>query len=191
MESTGERKGTSRRRIIEAASHRLRASGMGAAGLSGIMADSGLTTGAFYAHFDSKHDLVLESIGQALDDWERDVSWALDAGGIDTMLAEYLSEQHRDDPRAGCVSAALVVDIGRQPMDVRHLYTAKLGSCIDAIARHLPAQGEDPVRLAFSIFALALGSLQLSRAIDDPALSKSILDGGISAARRLAEPHVA
>src|SRR4029453_5686074 len=45
------------RRIVEAAGHRLKRDGIDGSGVSTLMADAGLTNGAFYAHFGSKEDL--------------------------------------------------------------------------------------------------------------------------------------
>jgi len=50
---------TTRRHIIHVASSQFRESGIAAVGLAGIMAEAGLTNGAFYTHFASKEDLVL------------------------------------------------------------------------------------------------------------------------------------
>src|SRR5580704_2469159 len=51
-------KDATRARILEVASRQFRENGVAAAGLAGIMAEAGLTNGAFYAHFKSKEDLL-------------------------------------------------------------------------------------------------------------------------------------
>jgi TetR/AcrR family transcriptional regulator, transcriptional repressor for nem operon len=48
-----EHKQATRRRIIEAAGHRLKRDSVAGSGVAALMADTGLTNGAFYAHFDS------------------------------------------------------------------------------------------------------------------------------------------
>ena len=50
-----QKQGT-RRRIVEAAGRRFKHDGIDGAGVAALMADAGLTNGAFYAHFDSKED---------------------------------------------------------------------------------------------------------------------------------------
>ena len=51
-------KETTRRHIVDVASAQFRENGVAAVGLAGIMAEAGLTNGAFYTHFESKEDLV-------------------------------------------------------------------------------------------------------------------------------------
>src|SRR5215216_6519001 len=62
------RKDASRRRIIRVAGERFRGDGIAATGLASIMSEAGLTNGAFYPHFQSKAELVGESVAAALED---------------------------------------------------------------------------------------------------------------------------
>ena len=62
------RKDASRGRIMEVAAERFRGDGIAASGLAGIMGEAGLTNGAFYPHFQSKAELVRESVAAALED---------------------------------------------------------------------------------------------------------------------------
>src|SRR4249920_3838893 len=61
-----EHKHATRRRIIEAAGRRLKRDGIDGSGVAALMADAGLTNGAFYAHFDSKEDLVTTVVADQL-----------------------------------------------------------------------------------------------------------------------------
>ena len=61
-----EHKDATRRRIIETAGRRLKRDGIDGSGIATLMADAGLTNGAFYAHFDSKDDLVATVVGEEL-----------------------------------------------------------------------------------------------------------------------------
>ncbi len=94
------RKDASRQRIMEVAAERFRSDGIAASGLAGIMSEAGLTNGAFYPHFQSKAELVRESVGAALEEQAHRMQDAFDAGGLDAVLAVYLSTEHRDDPEA-------------------------------------------------------------------------------------------
>jgi len=57
-----EHKQATRLRIIETASRRLKRDGIDGSGVATLMADAGLTNGAFYAHFASKDDLVATTV---------------------------------------------------------------------------------------------------------------------------------
>src|SRR6266498_1396128 len=61
-----EHKQATRRRIIETAGSRLKRDGIDGSGIATLMADAGLTNGAFYAHFDSKEDLVANAVVEQL-----------------------------------------------------------------------------------------------------------------------------
>src|SRR5260370_42640190 len=90
-------KDATRQRIIDVASRQFREQGVAAVGLAGIMSDAGLTNGAFYAHFDSKEDLVRQVLSNA----QRNQMWQAvpdrDAE-VATAIRSNLSADHRDNP---------------------------------------------------------------------------------------------
>ena len=61
-----EHKEATKRRIVEAAGPRLKHDGIDGSGVAVLMADAGLTNGAFYAHFASKDDLVATVVADQL-----------------------------------------------------------------------------------------------------------------------------
>ena len=61
-----EHKGETRRRIVETAGLRLKQDGIDGSGIAALMSDAGLTNGAFYAHFESKDDLVANVVADQL-----------------------------------------------------------------------------------------------------------------------------
>ena len=183
------RKDASRRRIMEVAGESFRRDGIAASGLAGIMSEAGLTNGAFYPHFRSKADLVRESVAEALDDQARKLQDAFTAGGLEAVLALYLSPAHRDHPASGCVSAALLPELARQPSETRKLYAARFQNMVRQMASCLPAQTKDPEGVALAVYATLIGALQLARAVKGTALSDRILAAGADAARALVQPH--
>src|SRR5438874_9912348 len=109
-----DHKQATRRRIIETASRRLKGDGIDGSGVATLMADAGLTNGAFYAHFASKDDLVATAIGEQLGQQrERYRSEIVGRAELERLVREYLSVEHRDNPADGCPSAALLDEIGR------------------------------------------------------------------------------
>lgn len=180
------RKDVSRRRITEIAAERFRRDGIAASGLAGIMSDAGLTNGAFYPHFRSKADLVRESLRVALEDQADQLRQALAAGGLEAILAAYLSAEHRDNPGTGCASAALLPEVARQPNETRELFAEHLAGLVAQFAETLPPQTHDPQGVALGIYATLIGALQLARAAPSKTLSDQILSAGAEAARALA-----
>ena len=172
-----EHKEATRRRMIETAGRRLKTDGIDGSGIATLVADAGLTNGAFYGHFASKDDLVASVVADQLAAQVAYVK-ALPAGlaSIEAFLSEYLSQAHRDDRAGGCPSAALLDEIGRCDDATKQAYTAGVQALIEAVARHLD-QGEPQAahQRAIGLFTLLVGALQAARAVTDAGLSEQIL----------------
>ena len=65
-----EHKLETHRKIVQDASRRVRAEGLTGAAVSAVMKDAGLTHGGFYKHFESKDDLLLESLREGFREME-------------------------------------------------------------------------------------------------------------------------
>lgn len=180
------RKDATRQRIVDIAAERFRSDGIAASGLAGIMSEAGLTNGAFYPHFSSKAELVRETVVAALEGQSEQLRQIMAADGIEAAIAAYLSPEHRDSPETGCVLAALLPELARQPNATRGAYSERLLSLTREIASELPPKTEDPETAALAIYATLVGTLQLARAVDGTELSDRILAAGAKAARTLA-----
>ena len=175
-------KQTTRRRILEAAGRRLKRDGIDGSGVATLMADAGLTNGAFYAHFDSKEDLVVSTVTDQLRA-QRETYGAL---SLEEIVRGYLSVQHRDDTEGGCPSAALLDEIARSSDAVKRAYTdGQLVIIDDVAARLAPADPRSARVQALGAFALMVGTLQVSRALADRRLADEVLEQGIQNALAL------
>ncbi|TDP96761.1 TetR/AcrR family transcriptional regulator [Labedaea rhizosphaerae] len=176
-----EHKLETRRRIVETAGRRFKRDGIDGSGVATLMKDAGLTNGAFYAHFESKEDLVAAAVSAQLRDQR---AW-LDAvapgrAGVEQMVREYLSPEHRDNPEQGCPSAALLDELARCADPTKQAYTESVLAFIDDIAARLAPDDPRSARVAvLSIYASMVGTLQLSRALADRRLADDILDQGV------------
>ena len=139
-----EHKQATRQRIIQTAGRRLKRDGIDGSGITTLMADAGLTNGAFYAHFASKDDLVATALTDQLREQRASLSeQAPGRAGAEQYVREYLSAGHRDNPGDGCPSAALLDEIGRCTDPTRQAYTDGLLAVIDDAAARL-APGDPP-----------------------------------------------
>jgi len=181
------RKDASRRRIMEVAAERFRSDGIAASGLAGIMSEAGLTNGAFYPHFQSKAELVRESVAETLEAQSSRLQELLAIGGLEAAVAAYLSPEHRDDPGKGCAAAALLPELARQPLKTRRVCVERFLTTVREMAATLPSQTEDPEGVALGVYATLIGALQLARAAQGTALSDRILAAGREAARVLVQ----
>jgi TetR/AcrR family transcriptional regulator, transcriptional repressor for nem operon len=176
-----EHKQATRQRIVETSGRRFKRDGIDGSGIATLMADAGLTNGAFYAHFASKEDLVATAVAEQLR-VQREAFTTLAPGraGVEEFVRAYLSVEHRDNPDDGCPSAALLDELGRCADATKQAYTAGALGVIDDIAARLSPDDPQAARVqTLSAFALMVGTLQLSRALADRGLADSVLEQGV------------
>jgi len=180
-----EHKRATRQRIIEVAGRRFKQDGIDGSGVATLMADAGLTNGAFYAHFASKDDLVANVVADQLGTQaEKFGALAPGRAGLEEFFRDYLSPEHRDNPGEGCPSAALLDEIGRCAGATREAFTEGARSIVDEIAVRLAPEDPRSARgKAIGLFMMAVGTLQLARALSDPKLADEVLEEGIENAR--------
>ena len=182
-----EHKEATRRRIIETAGRRFKRDGIDGSGIATLMADAGLTNGAFYAHFDSKDALVAIVVGDEVSRQATGFS-ELPAGraGLEAFVSWYLSRDHREHREAGCPSAALLDEIGRCDKETKRAYTKGAKAILDEICVRLAPENPDSTRgTALALYAMMVGTMQLARALSDRKLSDAVLEEGVRSARAM------
>ena len=186
-----EHKPATRQRIVENSGRRLKQDGLDGSGIATLMADAGLTNGAFYAHFESKTDLIRTVVAHELTEQSaRIAGLAPGMAGVEQLVREYLSPEHRDQPSAGCPSAALLDEISRSEQTVRQAYTDGVLNVIDLIAGRVNPNDPLGARVStLSAFALMVGTLQVARTVTDQTLSDQLLAEGIANTLNLLNPR--
>ena len=161
-------------RILKVAARRFRELGLDGIGVADVMKQAGVTVGAFYKHFKSRDELVVEALGTAFNDLD---AWEEHAETLALLLEKYLTEAHRDNPGAGCAMGALLGDMSRASKSAKTVYTARVKHSLVVTAGLLPSEeNADKRGRALLILTSLLGALNLSRAVSDPSLSREILD---------------
>ena len=185
-----EHKQETRQRIIETAGRRFKRDGIDGSGVATLMADAGLTNGAFYGHFASKEDLVASAVADQLREQRASFQdQAPGRAGVEQYVREYLSAQHRDNPADGCPSAALLDEIGRCTDATKRAYTDGVLVVIDDIAARVAPEDPQAARVKMlSVFAVMVGTLQLSRSLADRQLADAVLEQGLQNALALLGP---
>jgi len=166
-----------RTRIVAAAASALRAHGLSAVSIPGLMKTVGLTHGGFYAHFESRDELVASAVEAA------GAQTAAEVFGDDVPLAQaigaYLSEGHVAHPELGCVVAALGTDGARQAKPVRRAFAKVAKNLLRLVDRklHPTSRGaREPSAAALRLASTMVGAVVLARLTDDPALAQRVLD---------------
>lgn len=167
-------------RVVKIAAAQMRKRGPDNVGVADVMSRAGLTHGGFYAHFNSKDDLIATAVDRMFEESRaRFREWTEGKSQPDALRAyinAYVSKAHRDKPETGCAIAALSSDIGRQGSKARAAYDAGIVGLARAIETLLPV--EEPLKrraLALSMLAEMTGAVAAARAVSDPALSEEIL----------------
>jgi TetR/AcrR family transcriptional repressor of nem operon len=186
-------KAKTHKRIVAIASKRFREEGLAGIGIADLMKEAGLTVGGFYKHFSSREDLVAEAVGSALGGWKRQMDAAASGGPpvtYQTLVDDYLSEAHRNDPGAGCPVGALAGDLGRSGKRTRARVTRQIREDIELVAtliRDTNAKGKGTARSqALLTYCALVGAIGVARAVSDEHLSHEILK---TVAVRLKERH--
>ena len=112
-----EHKAEIHRKIVKDASRRMRAEGLTGASVSTVMRDAGLTHGSFYKHFESKDELLMESLSEAFREIADCLTKAAEHSQPGTawkaIVKAYLSPEHCDRVEHGCPLAALAPELAR------------------------------------------------------------------------------
>ena len=180
MRYDAEHKGRTREKVLDEAVRAIRLEGLGQVGVAGVMQRVGLTHGGFYAHFESRDDLVLAAVERMFADvqgaFERLAGDLPPAEALRTYVRFYLSRSHRDAPDTGCPLPLLSSDPPRMGDPARRRFqegvtrlTERLRGLLEQLDR------PDADRLAASVLAEMIGALSLSRAVSDRQQSDAIL----------------
>jgi TetR/AcrR family transcriptional repressor of nem operon len=180
MRKSRQQAAETRQRIVEAASVEFRRNGIDKTGLVELMAAAGLTRGGFYKHFDSKEQVVAESVAlgieSMIESWRRTLASARPDRGLQTAMAEYLSTDHRDDVGNSCPFSALGGEMARSEHSVREATTAGFLKMVDLIAAQLKGMTPAAARKeALWMFSTMIGAVVMARVVTDPEISESIL----------------
>ena len=177
-------KEASHERIVSAAARAIRRSGYEGTGVADIMKEAGLTHGAFYAHFTSREAMLAEAARRACAESAAAAANVVASvppeQALASMLRAYLSREHVAQVEMGCPLAALGSETPRQAPEVRRATTRHIKEMIDLVARQSPDWGQPGAHeRALVTVATMVGTLLLARAVDEPALSKSLCEAAL------------
>jgi len=176
-----EHKERTRHRVLSEAAAAIRAVGPDGIGVAGLMAKAGLTHGAFYAHFESKDDLVAHAVAYMFEESYQRFFTRTEhpdpAIAVEKLIDAYLSARHRDHPDRGCPLPSLSGELARLTGQARQNSAAGLNRAIASVARRIRDLGRaDADDIAASVVAEMVGALALSRTAADASHSDAILE---------------
>lgn len=163
-----------RQRILDSAARLFALKGFDAVGLDELMADAGLTRGAFYHHFRTKTDVYDQAIGHAA----RVGSARLDSlggTGLSQLIEHYLSREHAEGESLRCPLAFLAADVTHREVAIRGSYTRFFDGFVRRLEQDLPGSAAQRRSRALQLATTLIGGVALARALDDEDLAEELL----------------
>jgi len=167
-------------KIVKDASRRIRAEGLNGAAVSAVMKDAGLTHGGFYKHFDSKDDLLLESLREGFREIEDTLANAAEQSppgeAWKAIVRTYLSLELCEHAERGCPLAALSPELARADKKMKPRIVAELVNYKNRMTPFMPGKGiADKERAFFAIFSTMIGAIAIARLLPDRAMREKVL----------------
>lgn len=171
-----EYRDATRKRIIDAAAHLLPEHGFQALTIDRIMAEAGLTRGAFYAYFGSKAELIAASLEEAVLSHARFTSSAplLVADSAIPAMADPFDVPAADSATSGWSLVLFAIEAARADSEVREAFTRMLQALASQITQTIPRTADDPYCRAVVALSLFAGASALARAVTDPVFAVEI-----------------
>jgi TetR/AcrR family transcriptional repressor of nem operon len=179
-----------RLRVLGEAAAAIRTKGAERISVAEVMAAAGLTHGGFYAHFDSKEDLVAQAITHMFDTvYSRFLSLTEGrepAAAIASYVDFYHSPSHRLERANGCPIATLSGDLPNLSDRAHERFTDGTERAVAALAKLAKKLGaKDADALAWSAIAEMAGALALSRTVSDDRAAAILRNSRTSVKARL------
>lgn len=163
-----------RERIIAAAGRCFRKSGYSGIGVDGLAKEAGVTSGAFYGHFDSKMEAFAAAIVSGLDELGKGIAEYRQKYGDDwweEFASFYMNRKRTCDLSESCALQSLTPEVGRADEAVRTLFEKELLGIIELASRN-PENREK----AWANLAMLIGGVSLARAVASEKLSNEIAE---------------
>jgi TetR/AcrR family transcriptional repressor of nem operon len=191
MRYPSDQKARAKQAILQAGARALRTNGFNGIGVDGVAASAGVTSGAFYSNFSNKEALLEEVIetclGEPFIDSESG-SLAERQARLKEWLAMYIGADHRADPASGCVMPTLSADVARSNPQIRATYERRMLALVQKMSNALDGAGPDREKRAWSIIAMMIGAIAISRAMPDGEGADQALAAALQTAIALVAP---
>ena len=175
-----EHKAEVHQKIVKDASRRIRTEGLTGTAVSAVMRDAGLTHGGFYKHFESKDELLMESLREGF----REITDLLvDAAEQShskepwkAIVKTYLSLEYCHHAERGCPLATLAPEMARVDEKMRDQILVELANYKDRMLPFMPGRRTaDKERAFFQIFSTMVGAIAIARMMPGPEMLENVL----------------
>lgn len=179
MRVTQQEMDASHGRIVEGAARLFRERGVRATSVADAMNAAGLTHGGFYRHFETKDDLVVESLRVAFDSFTAPLEMRQKDEPPDQVAADfkalYLSAKHVANPGLGCPIPAIGSELARESATIKAEFAVGMRRMLDALAKSHSGTDTERHDAAARELAMLVGAVVLARA-SDGAIGSRLLE---------------
>jgi TetR/AcrR family transcriptional regulator, transcriptional repressor for nem operon len=178
--------GDARARLVEAAGRGFRTGGFGGAGVDALAKGAGLTSGAFYAHFESKADAFRLAVADGLSFLRGGILMFQESHGRnwrEAFIDFYLGERMQVALDEACGLPSFSSDVARADDATRKVYEAELERLVEVVAGGL--RGAHARERALALLSILSGAAAMARAVKDEAARREILAAANVAAKAI------
>ncbi len=179
MRYKSNQKEQTRERILEAAGRSFRKGGYSGVGVDGLAKEAGVTSGAFYGHFDSKIAAFSATITAGMEQLKSAIEHLQQEHG-DKWWPEfakfYMGQKRTCDLAESCALQSLTSEVGRSNEAIKLLFETELTKIVE-LASGMPQaneQNKNTIARTWASLAMLIGGVTLARAVTDEKLSKEI-----------------
>lgn len=175
-----------RERLLQAAGRGFRTGGFGGIGIDGLAQEAGLTSGAFYAHFDSKAESFQLALHDGFEFFQNGIAALKEKHGdgwVPALIEFYFRERMEAELCDACVLPSLTADAMRSDESTRRGFEADLTTLAETIAAGL--LGKSANARAWTLLSLFAGGAALGRTVTDPSTRNQILSAVRTAAHQV------
>ncbi|PKO25148.1 MAG: TetR family transcriptional regulator [Betaproteobacteria bacterium HGW-Betaproteobacteria-8] len=184
-----DQKEQTRDRIIAAAGRCFRKGGYSGIGVDGLAKEAGVTSGAFYGHFDSKRAAFSAAIVSGLDEVSTAISGLQQQYGNNwwqAFASFYMNQKRTCDLTESCALQSLTPEIGRSDEELRTLFQTELLKIVDLASG---GKEQDVIDRTWVTLAMLTGGVTLARAVADEKLAKEIAEAVQTAVIAMQKPE--
>ncbi|MBL4800117.1 MAG: TetR/AcrR family transcriptional regulator [Oleispira sp.] len=185
--------------ILNAALLKFRTEGYNGIGVDGISKEAGVTSGAFYKHFESKSEAFRNVVSEGLSALRMGLVINQQIHGrnwLNTFMKWYFSfpdseveagERRPLPMEGGCALTTLSPEVARTDPETQHIFEQELGQIADVLAAGLPKGLVRKRKVSWAVLSLMVGGVVLARSVNDDKTAQDISTSVLAAIRKITQ----